>query len=175
MALNYLSLDETTRKHMQAEFEFDVNSKNCFLSRRFNDFGNSYYIEVMPIHILEGSDDSLAVDLQDKNCFKSHEERNTVNGVISAKVPANASQLFSEGEFNRFYIRALCIRAIEEGFNIEVYRARSSTNPRPDSELLIGQSLDPEKLLIDLRENKGIDTSFGLPNGPNSGLSIKLD
>jgi len=63
---------------------------------------------------------------------------------------------------------------MEQGANIEVYRARASTNPRPDSELLIGQNLDPEKLLMDLRENKGIDTSFGLPNGPNSGLSIKL-
>jgi len=174
MGLNYLSLDKTTRQLMKDEFDYDLAANSCFLSRRFNQFGNTYYVEAISHHILEGNDDTLAEDLKSKDCFKTHEERNTVNGTSIAKIPINASQLFSEGEFNRFYIRALCLRALEEAKNIEVYRARASTNPRPESELLIGQRFDPRILLNDLRDNKGIDTSLGLPNGPNSGLSLKL-
>lgn len=175
MGLNYLSLDATTRQYMLAEFKYDLDCDNCYLSKRFNDFGKTCFVEIMPSHIKEGSDDTLAEALKIKDCFLTHEERRTKSGTILAKIPDTASQTFAEGEFNRFYIRSICLRAMEENKAIIVYRARISTNPRSDSEFLIGQTPSPESLLNDLRNNKGIDTSLGLPNGPNSGLSIKLE
>ncbi|NOW95818.1 hypothetical protein [Mucilaginibacter sp. SG564] len=174
MALTYASLDETTRQYMLTEFQSDIDNNNCFLSKRFNDFGNTFYVEKMPDHILNGNDDSLAEELKNNDCFKSHEERKAGAGVTMVKVPITASVTFAEGEFNRFYIRGLCLRALEENMRLEVYRARISSNPRPESEELIGSHVDPNALLQDLRDNKGIDTALGLPSGPNSGLSVKL-
>lgn len=89
-------------------------------------------------------------------------------------MPSNAHETLSEGEFNRFYIRALCLRAINEGRELEVYRAKQVSNPRPDFQMMIGRIVDAETLLNDLRKNIGVDSALGLPNGPNSGLSVKI-
>lgn len=91
------------------------------------------------------------------------------------KVPINAPQRLAEGEFNRFYIRGLCLRALDEGKStVVVYRARHSSSPRLESEELIGSAFDAKALLEDLRESPGVDTALGLPPGPNSGLSARL-
>ena len=175
MGLEYRSLDQQTRQIMLEEFNLDISSGNMYLSKRFNDFGEEYYVKAMPKHIMEGSDDTLAEDLKNNDCFKSHEERkNPKGGVTLAKIPETACQTFAEGEFNRFYIRALSIRAATEGRPLQIYRGRQSTNPRPESEALIGSNVNPGAILNDLRENKGIDTVLGLPSGPNSGLTVNL-
>ena len=88
---------------------------------------------------------------------------------------SNASEVFAEGEFNRFYIRALCKRVISDNKGrLEIYRAKQVSNPRIESEMMIGRIIDPSKLLDDLRTNIGVDTVLGLPCGPNSGLSIRI-
>jgi hypothetical protein len=174
MGLLYESLNAETRALMLKEFNSDISNGNIYLSKRFNENGAKYFIELMTKHIEDGHDESLAQDLKSKDCFKTHEERNSKKGVISVKVPENAHQTFSEGEFNRFYIRALCLRSIEEKKQLQVYRGRHSENPRPESEVLIGTVVDPGPLLDDLRLNIGVDTALGLPNGPNSGLTIRL-
>ncbi|MEO8772202.1 MAG: hypothetical protein ABI402_19035 [Ferruginibacter sp.] len=174
MGLSYKSLDEITISKMLEEFNLDITNENVYYSKRFTEDGEKYYKNEMSNHLLKGSDDSLSDALKKANCFKAQEERKTARGVSLVKVPETASQTFSEGEYNRFYIRALCLRAIEEARKICVYRARYSENPRKESESLIGQYLDPNKLLLDLRNNIGLDTSLGLPQGPNSGLTIEL-
>lgn len=90
------------------------------------------------------------------------------------KVPVTAPWTFAEGEFNRFYLRGLCLRAIDEGKSIEVYRAKAVVAPRPESTALIGARLNPHTLLADLRIHLAVDTALGLPAGPNSGLSGRL-
>lgn len=174
MGLDYHNLDDYTRQLMLKEFNHDMECDNCYLSKRFNENGKACFVKIMPEHLLNGNDDTLAEALKSNDCFLTHEERKTKSGTILAKIPDTASQTFAEGEFNRFYIRGLSLRALEEGKQLEVYRARNSSNPRPDSENLIGRKFDARNLLGDLRDNKGIDTAFGLPSGPNSGLSVKI-
>ena len=78
-------------------------------------------------------------------------------------------------EFNRFYIRALCRRAIDDNIPaLAVYRARPSKNPRPTSEKKVGNLVDPRELLDDLRARPGTRPAMGLPAGPNSGVSVRL-
>jgi len=48
-------------------------------------------------------------------------------------------------------------------------------NPRPQSEALIGSTVDSQKLLLDLRQSIGVEPALGVPPGPNSGLSIKIN
>lgn len=170
MGLNYLSLDESTRELMVKEFKFDIDSINCYTSKRFHDLGREHYLKIMIHHLTSGNDDSLAEDLRNNNCFNTHE---TDRNGRQNRIPITAPQTFSEGEFNRFYMRAVSLRAISEGLSIVVYRARYSENPNPESEALVGNTLDPKDLLRDLRDCKGIETTLGLPR-PNSGLSVKI-
>lgn len=82
--------------------------------------------------------------------------------------------MLAEGEFNRFYIRALCWITLLTGKKLKIYRAKFSQTPRIDSQRMIGSFIDAEQLLLDLRKNPGTDTALGLPPGPNSGLSVEL-
>ena len=92
-----------------------------------------------------------------------------------AEVPYTAPETLAEGEFNRFYARGLCRRAIEEGTSqLIVYRAKQVMNARSASQAKIGTKISAKELLQDLRTHPGVDTALGLPQGPNSGLSVKL-
>ena len=121
MGLNYKSLDNLTRQKMLEEFNLDIKTNNLYLSKRFTDQGGIYYEHTMPNHIQNGNDDSLAEDLRTHNSFLTHEDRKTVKGISKVKVPETAPQTFSEGEFNRFYLRGLCLRAIAEKNKIIIY------------------------------------------------------
>lgn len=95
-------------------------------------------------------------------------------GFTFADVPVTAHTTMAEGEFNRFYIRAICLRAIDKGQpNVLVYRGRHSDEPRPESERLIGTPISAQKLLSDLRASPGVDAAFGLAK-PSSGITVKL-
>ncbi len=81
----------------------------------------------------------------------------------------------AEGEFNRFYVRGLCRRAIEDGIQqLIIYRAKAVMTPRPGSEEKIGTSVDSAAILADLRTTIGVEPALGMPPGPNSGLTLKL-
>ena len=174
MNFNFENLDGQTRELMSNEIKGDINTGHLNLSKRFNDNGVRLYPGLLHQSVSNGDEVTLSSTLKASDCFKTEEERRTKSGVSMVRVPETASQTFAEGEFNRFYIRALCLRAIESDQELKVYRARHSDNPRMESQLMIGQTVDPNKLLGDLRQNIGVDTALGLPAGPNSGLSVRL-
>lgn len=174
MPFIFENLDSVTRAAMLSEIEHDIASGSLYTSKRFKDSGIERYPNILRTICQGGSEVNLATTLRKEGCFKDVEERVVKGKIISAKVPDNAAELFAEGEFNRFYLRALCLRAIQEGQSIQIYRARESVNPRAESEALIGKILNPETLISDLRHNTGVDTILGLPPGPNSGLSGRL-
>lgn len=128
-----------------------------------------------------GTDESLATALRAESLLKTTEQRRKPKGgFTTADVPWTAADTLAEGEFNRFYARGLCRRARAEGVavgravTVQVYRAKQVEKPREASEKLLGQSLDPDRLLADLRGSIGVDPALGLPAGPNSGLSVRL-
>lgn len=108
--------------------------------------------------------------------MKSTEQRRKPKGgVTTARVPVTAAETLAEGEFNRFYARGLCRRALEDSIReLIVYRAKEVRNPRPESVAMIGRRVDPTALLGDLRTHPGVEPALGLPPGPNSGLSVRL-
>jgi len=175
MKFNFENLDEQTRKLMLVEIEHDHKSEVLYYSKRFNDTGIKLYLGLLKQAAIDGDEQSLATALKANKCFNTHEERRTKSGMTQVKIPETANETLTESEFNRFYMRALCIRAIENNQSLLIYRARHSDNPRVESEMLIGKEMDPAKLLAELRENIGCDTALGLPTGPNSGLTVKLN
>lgn len=172
MFINYLNLDEVTRGKMSDEIQRDIELEAMYFGKRLSPKG----IEDYPALIIEAAsdydDEWLANQLNQSGRLKSMEEYGKYGKVRA--VPYNAAETLALGEFNRFYIRGLCLRAVDEGVDVTVYRGKESMNARSSSEALIGASFSPESLLEDIRGSIGVDTGLGLPPGPNSGLTIKL-
>ena len=176
MSLRLVNLDERTRALMLEEIESDVTGGRLYISPRLNTRGQQEYPRLLR-EAVAGHDDSwLANQLRMNGLMKTQEERRKPKGGYTvAQVPVTAPDTLSEGEFNRFYIRGLCLRAIQDGIpELVVYRAKEVSSPRRESEALIGARLPAERLLQDIRTHPGVDTALGLPPGPNSGLSVHL-
>lgn len=174
MKFNFENLDNETRELMTSEIKSDISKEQLYFSKRFNENGHKLYPQLLLDSVESGNEESLAIALKQNNCFADRESRNGKNGVTYAKIPETANQTLAESEFNRFYIRALALRATSLGQKLTIYRARHSDNPRSESEMMIGKQVSADKLLNDLRNSIGVDTALGLPAGPNSGLSVKL-
>jgi hypothetical protein len=175
MPLNYLNLDDKTRKFMVEEIDLDVNKGIIYLSSYLSDTGRVDWPNLLRAAAQSGTDASFGEQLRLKGRLNTTAQRKKPKGgYTTVKVPVTAHETLSEGEFNRFYIRGLCRRAIEDKIPyVVVYRAKSVENPRPESERKIGMQIAPAVLLADLRENVEVETSSGFP-GPNSGLCVKL-
>ena len=174
MALTFFNLDERTRVLMLEELRYDLDRNKVYLSTRLNEYGIRQYPSLLEQAIIDGSDITFASNLK-TGCLSSSEQRKKPSGgYTTAKVPTNAHEMLAEGEFNRYYIRAICRIAIEEQVSLEIYRAKSVQSPRTESQQKIGQTVNPSTLLTDLRSHIGVDTALGLPAGPNSGLSVRL-
>lgn len=176
MTIQYRDLDEKTLKYMLKEIDLDESQGKLYMSKRFNDNGRSLFPSLLREAISNYDDTWLANELSVKDCFNSFEERrNRSGGFSTVKIPVTASETLAEGEFNRFYCRGLCLRAIEEGISeVVVYRGKYVDQPRPESQAMIGKRISPKELLDDLRNSQGVEPALGLPPGPNSGLTISL-
>ena len=161
---------------MPTEIGRDVDASTLYLSDNLSDQGKAQYPDLIRDAARTGNDDTLATTI--RSHLNSHEKPRKLKSGGYSKPPvmrSNAHQMLGEGEFNRFYIRALCARAIEDGISqVIVYRAKAVENARSASEAKIGQGVPVEALLNDLRNSQGVDTALGLPPGPNSGLSVRL-
>jgi hypothetical protein len=177
MALYYYNLDDRTRKLMQEEMEYDIANNQLHISPFLSGQGQRDYPNLLREAIQSGTDESLAENLRShRRITKALPRRNKLKtGYHLASVPANAAEIVAEGEFNRFYIRALARRAMEDGISeLIVYRAKKARRPRPESETLIETALLAKDLLADLRSHPDQPPSLGVPSGPNSGLSVRL-
>lgn len=179
MALRLVNLDSRTRRYMLDELEHDVDEGKLYFSPRLSERGRRDYESLMRAAIESLNDVLLADSLRVNSRIKDWEPRHVKNGgVIEVKVPYTAADTLAEGEFNRFYVRGLCRRAIEEGVrDVVVYRAKQARRARPQSEAIIGLRLDPKELLQDLRGSEAERDKAShlvVPPGPNSGLSVKL-
>lgn len=171
MALQYCNLTAEVRPHMAKELDHDIERKCVYVSGRLTIEGSNLWEGLLREALVEHDDAWLAQQLRQKGLVRATEM--TVRG--SRRVPFTAADTLSEGEFNRFFMRGLCRYAIAENIeSVVVYRARESSNPRRESELMIGNVHPSRAALRDLRESVGTTPSqLGMPQ-PNSGLSLRL-
>ncbi|MBW9232142.1 hypothetical protein [Leptospira santarosai] len=176
MAFSFKNLDAATRAEMRKEIQSDIDSKKIYISPRLNSTGVTKYPELL-IESAENYDEVwLAKQIKSLNLLNLTEIKKTPKGgTTTASIPVIANETLAEGEFNRYYARALCLIASSISGTVKVYRAKQVLNARSESEQRIGQTFDPNLLLNDLRNSIGVDTALKLPSGPNSGLSIYLD
>ena len=176
MALTYLNLDDRTRQLMLEEMDYDIAHNQLHISPFLSGQGQMDYINLLRQAIQSGDDETLMQNLRmHRRIFRTLPRRKPEGGYMIAATPANAARILAESEFNRFYIRALARRAIEDGIQeLIVYRAKNVRNPRPESEALVETTLSPKQLLEDLRAHPDQPPTLGVPSGPNSGLSVRL-
>lgn len=171
--MDLLDLDDITRTAMIAEAEADIHAGRLYLGRRLNTRGQRRWPTALAEALSQGSPDSLAAALRDEGLIAEHETSHRNGTTYDKKVPISAADTLAEGEYIRFYMRAVCIRALAAGSKVRIYRAKTVAAPRPESQAKIGQVVDPAALLDDLRQNIGVETFLGLSR-PNSGLCISL-
>ncbi len=176
MPLHLENLDDRTRHFMLDEFERDRRAGTLYLSPRLSARGRADYPSLLRAALASGDGASLARSLNAQRRMSARELRQKRSGaVVVARVPARAHEMLAADEFNRYYKRGLCRRALADGIReLVVYRARKARAPRPESEAALGVRVDPEILLDDLRTSQGVDPAFGLPGGSNSGISVRL-
>lgn len=176
MALKYANLDPDTRRYMLEELDRDLAVRTLYISPRLTDEGAEAYPELLHQAIENHDDAWLAEELRSHDYLHRVEERWKDGAeLIPARVPHTAAETLAESEFNRYYIRGLCARALAEGITeVEVYRGKEVQQPRPASQAKIGKHFPARVLLGDLRRAHGVESVLGVPAGPNSGLTIRL-
>lgn len=172
--MDLYDLDGATRAAMVMEAEADAQAGLLYLGRRLNKRGLHRWPDVLVEAFRHGNPEFLTAAIRAEGLLVDRETSHRNGRPYDKKVPSNAADTLAEGEFLRFYMRAVCVRALETGTKVRIYRAKSVTSPRAESEVKVGQVVDPAALLADLRQNVGVDTCLGLPPGPNSGLCVHL-
>jgi hypothetical protein len=161
---------------MLDEVEFDTSRNELHISPILSGQGQRDYPNLLREAIQSGDDSTLAQSLRaHRRIIRTQPRRKPKGGYIIAGTPENAADVLAESEFNRYYIRALARRAIEDGVpELVVYRAKPVRSPRPGSEALVESTVKPQEILDDLRSHPGEFPALGIPAGPNSGLSVRL-
>jgi hypothetical protein len=174
MPLQYANLDPTTRAYSLAEFDRDVENGSLFISERLRPTAVAEY-QTLLRDALRYYDD-LWLEERVPALLVDFEVRRTPRGdQTTAKVPDIAPRVLAEGDFNRYYMRGVCARALAEGRpEVEVYRARFSAEPRPESSELEGQRISAATLLEELRALTPETLPRATLGKPNSGLSVRL-
>lgn len=174
MGINYQNLDDITRKYMTEEMALGDH----YISPRLTSQGQAAWPGLMQQAAKLHDDDWLAQQLLGLGYLRGDESYTRNGKIYSRRInQANASQQLGEGEFNRYYVRGLCVRAKAEGkTSLLVYRGKEVSHPRPESEAKIGSSVSVDLMLPILRQNDfvAIEEALGVPGGPNSGLTCKL-
>lgn len=175
MSIRCDSLDEAVRHCMIAELDRDIQGGNLYISARLTEAGALEWPDLLHEALVKYDDVWLAEQIRTRDLMRVTEQRRTRGGgITSAKIPYNAPETLAEGEFNRFYIRGLCKHVIDcDGTEVEAYRGKDVSHPRPESQAMIGKRLPADQLLQDLRTSPGVEPALGLPSGPNSGITVR--
>lgn len=171
MKYNFLDLNNEIRNAMKEEVLFDVNEGILSKSTRFTDEGNSRYSDILLKNIENGDEETLSQELI--WFFKTKEISHDKKGnIIEKDVPFDVNEVFAKTEFNRFYMRGLCVFALKNNKGLQIYRAKESQNHRVESDNLLGSKIEnTQEALTTLRDNKNY---YNFIAKPNSGLSLKF-
>ena len=174
MPLQYENLDPTTRRYAFAELANDLSSGAFHVSERLRPEGVGEYQRLLS-EALRYYDDRWLEEHASDLLVENESRRTRSGGTTTARVPQMAARMMAEGDFNRYYMRGLALRAIEEGRQIlEVYRARLSLEPRPESAQLEGNRVPAAEVLDHLRGPISVDPAVAPLGRTNSGLSVRL-
>lgn len=174
MGIHYENLDVSTRSFMLEESALGDH----YISPRLTEEGQAQWRNILEEGIKDHNDDWIAGEILHRGYMRMQEQCSRKGVPYTRKINReHAAQQLAEGEFNRYYIRGLCLRAKSTGADsLVVYRGKAVRTPRPESEAKIGTLISVDVLLSALRSNDfvTIEAAIGVPGGPNSGLTCRL-
>jgi hypothetical protein len=174
MPLQYQNLDPGTRRYAIAELDRDFADNTFHASERLRPTAIDEYKRLLR-EALRYYDDLWLEERASDLVIEVETRRTKSGGTTTARIPEMATRMLVEGDFNRYYMRGVSLRAIEEQRGVvEVYRARLSLEARPESAELEGSRLSPTDVLSWLRGQRSADPAASRLGRPNSGLSIRL-
>ena len=175
MAFLFHDLNGETRNLMREEFGSDQQRSVVYVSPRLNERGRTDWAQLLLEAMDRGTEATLAGSIRAGGKLIAKEPQRRQTGTIYVTVRRDPPEVLAEGEFNRFYIRAVCRRALATGeAQVLAYRAKPVKVPRETSVALEGTLIDARQLLDDLQTHIGEDPALHLPGGPNSGISVRL-
>jgi len=174
MPLHYENLDPVTRRFALEELDRDIADGSFHASDRLRPESVHEYKKLLR-EAVRYYDDRWLEEKAEDLVIEVEPRRTRSGATTTAKVPDMAVRMLTEGDFNRYYMRGISRRALEEGRGIvEVYRARLSLEERPESTELEGRRIAPAQVLSWLRGERTGDTPAAGLGRPNSGLSLRL-
>ncbi|DAB18361.1 TPA: hypothetical protein CPT81_09685 [Candidatus Gastranaerophilales bacterium HUM_20] len=165
-------LDEETRLNMISELELDIRNCSFYEPLSMSAYGLSCYKSVLKSCFEHGDADTLSRQLT-KIFFKSCYD-------CGRSVPSNINQMIAFSDFNRYYIRALLLRAISEDRKLIVYRAKKVINERDSSKMTVHKVYFDKNIMGEMiklfRNYKALFNIKPQPEllKPNSGLSLRF-
>jgi hypothetical protein len=169
MPFAFRELDARLRELMVVEVHSATADGTLYHSKRFNPVGRTGWAGWLVAAAANHDEHWLAWQLEQSVAMREFETRSKpTGGYTTAHVPTTAAETLADGEFNRYYMCAVCRKAIADGKQVvTVYRAKHGATTRPESDALIGATYDPHLLVIELRANPAHELTK-----PNSGLSV---
>lgn len=168
----FTKLDQRTRALMVEEISAAHGSGQLYYSSRFTDGGQRQWPTWLLNAAREYDEHWLAYQIEAAGAMKHLEARaKPAGGYALVHVPDTAAETLADGQFNRFYIAAICRRALEDGkASVRVYRGKERSVPRPESVALEGSAKDAAALLGEVRD-RARSLQCDLLRS-NSGLSV---
>lgn len=180
-AMHFHNLDNGTRQLMAQELARDIDDNNVYLSSRLTDYGKNRWTDILRGVFAIGSTYLLADCLSENGALDTDETYTRAGQTKRRAMPKNAAETLAHGEFNRYYMRALCLRALADPYRslaLEVCRVKRVQSPREDSQARIGTQVDPAEMLAYLRQMPGREhpesPDFSWLRRPHTGLGLRL-
>jgi len=177
MTLTFANLDGATRSIMLDEFERDAAANVLYISPQLNPYGRNQWPFLLRAALASSVPELLARDLATLAVFNEFEAAPDADGgsPTPQSVPVDAGATLAETEFNRFYARAVCRRALQTDPHgvVEVYVAREGAAPAGTARDLVGRTVAAGPLLATLRTGVPVSAALGLDD-PNAALSVSL-
>lgn len=115
-------LDEQTRLIMISELESDLKTGLFYEPKSLTSTGMFKYKRLLKECFSTGTLETLQQKLSQSD-FREKDNR-------GRKTPSNIQETLTFNDFNRYYIRAMLIRALNENRKLFVYRAKQSMHER---------------------------------------------
>lgn len=148
-------LSESVRDSMVKEITNAHSSGNFFYSKKFTSEGDAQAIELLLDAATAYDEHWLAFEIEYRSLMKSFDAREIPLGEYSTShISDTASALYADGQFNRFYMIAVCNAASLQGKTVTVFAAQKTPHPKAETTKLIGKIINPEVLKTELRSMK---------------------
>jgi hypothetical protein len=155
------------------EFLLDFRTKNLYVSSKLIQEKALIYFQGLCNALFDGTDFESVV-----SNFTNYLTQN-VCLTEDAQKRANAAETLAYNELKRYYIRGVCLLAIEQHKPLRICRIRASVNQSLDAEKFMGNVLQAKKMLGFARYflQKSNDSDYSEEKRvlrPNSGLGVEI-